>query len=392
MSSRGSSAEFQKAVGEAKAWLSDALDLWSEAGVDVAHGGFHDRLTQGGVPEDRPKRCRVQARQIYVFVEAGRLGWPGPWEQIAENGLRFMLDRHRLPNGAFRFQVHQNGSALADVVDNYDQAFALFALAHANTVWPGSGLEDKAVACLSYVSGDRAHPSGGFFESGQRMLPLLANPHMHLLEAAVEWRRGGSVAFENLGAAIVELATTRFVQPGSGALHEFFDGKWRSLADEPGGSIEPGHQFEWAWLLDRWDGSDHHLRTMTRLYEMGRRGVDPLGHVAVAELNEAGAIRDASTRLWPQTERLKAALMMARRNSGPRRQEYEEDALDAWKGLKRFLDVGLRGLWLDRLMPDGSFIQEGAPASSLYHIVGALSELFGYARVDQPLRDRAVHR
>jgi mannose/cellobiose epimerase-like protein (N-acyl-D-glucosamine 2-epimerase family) len=33
------------------------------------------------------------------------------------------------------------------------------------------------------------------------------------------------------------------------------------------------------------------------------------------------------------------------------------------------------GAWRDKYRPDGTFVDEAAPASSLYHIVAAISEL-----------------
>jgi mannose-6-phosphate isomerase len=46
-------------------------------------------------------------------------------------------------------------------------------------------------------------------------------------------------------------------------------------------------------------------------------------------------------------------------------------ALSALKGLDKFLDVPTPGLWRDSLESDDLT----APASSLYHIVGAIHEL-----------------
>ena len=54
--------------------------------------------------------------------------------------------------------------------------------------------------------------------------------------------------------------------------------------------------------------------------------------------------------------------------------EYE-DFGDALRGLGRFLDVPTRGLWRDWMDEGGGFVEEPAPASSFYHIVGAIAEL-----------------
>ena len=47
----------------------------------------------------------------------------------------------------------------------------------------------------------------------------------------------------------------------------------------------------------------------------------------------------------------------------------------AGDALLRHLQTGVRGRWHDQRLPDGSFVSEPSPASSLYHIVGAAREL-----------------
>ena len=53
----------------------------------------------------------------------------------------------------------------------------------------------------------------------------------------------------------------------------------------------------------------------------------------------------------------------------------EYGVLKGAAGLQRYLDVPVQGLWRDRLLPDGTFVDEPAPGSSLYHIVSAVSAL-----------------
>ena len=47
--------------------------------------------------------------------------------------------------------------------------------------------------------------------------------------------------------------------------------------------------------------------------------------------------------------------------------------------MQHFIDSKDPGLFRDKRRPDGSFAPEGALASSLYHIVGAVCELVRYA-------------
>ena len=169
-------------------WLfSDVLPLWAVVGHDRAHGGFFEQIGFEGAAIKIPKRCRVQARQVYVFVEAGRIGWNGSWRALANNGLDFMLEHHLRPDGLMRFKTELDGAPYDDRVDNYDQAFAIFALAHAYSVNRDRRFPIVALAILAALRRERAHPLGGFFEAIPGRAALLSNPHMHLFEAALAW-------------------------------------------------------------------------------------------------------------------------------------------------------------------------------------------------------------
>jgi mannose-6-phosphate isomerase len=93
--------------------------------------------------------------------------------------------------------------------------------------------------------------------------------------------------------------------------------------------------------------------------------VDPARGVAVNILWDDLTVRDPVARLWPQTEYLKAALRLG----------DEAAAVHAATALARYLDTPARGAWRDKLRPDGSFVDEPAPASSFYHILVAVLEL-----------------
>ena len=97
----------------ARHWLFDAaLPLWLEHGADHRDGGWFDKLGQDGSVLPGPKRLRVQARQIFVFAEAGRLGWTGDWESGVRLGLDFMLAHYRRDDGFFRASVGAHGAAV----------------------------------------------------------------------------------------------------------------------------------------------------------------------------------------------------------------------------------------------------------------------------------------
>ena len=358
-------------------WLrADAYPLWAMQGYDRVQGGFQEALTSAGPTAEQPRRARVQARQIYSFARAASLGWsPTEAARLVSDGLEDFLARYRRSDGLFRTLVAPDGSVLDDRAVLYDQAFVLLALAESQSVLgPQPELLQTAAVLRTALYQQLKRSGPGFSSAVPDALPLLANPHMHLLEAALSWIRiSNDAAWSALAAEIVALALSRFIDPVSGAVREHFDADWTPLAGIAGRIVEPGHQFEWAWLLLRWDGveggSAH--QAAVRLVQLGETHGIRDG-VAINELLDDFSVRDGEARLWPQTERLKAAVRMAAMTGDAR---YWSMAVQAARGLRRYLDTAVRGLWYDRLTVEGQFVQQPAPASSFYHIVCAIGEL-----------------
>lgn len=358
-------------LGEAAAaydvWLrTAALPLWATVGVDPATGGFREALTWTGAPHDPRRRARVQARQAFVFASAAADGLPGPWLAAARAGMDFFLSHARRPDGLYAAILDLAGAQSDPTPRLYEHAFILLALAALRQADPGDDAwRVEATAIAERLAAFR-YPAGGFREAGDDAFQ--ANSHMHLFEAAIALEAaGGGSGWAALADEIAELALGRFIDPASGALHEFFDADWRPLSGAAG-LIEPGHQFEWAWLIERWGvlrGHDGARAAARRLFAAGRRGFDPVrGVVANAQWDDL-SVRDPAARLWPQTEHLKAALILGEAAA----------ALEAANGLAVYLDTPARGVWRERMRPDGGFLEEPAPATSLYHLFLAVREL-----------------
>ena len=296
-------------------WLKqDALPIWWEKGADHERGGFHELLAQEGAPVAADRRARVQARQIYSYAVGGRLGWTGPWKEAVRHGLEFFIGRYRMQTGLFRTLVHADGSPADDTVWLYDQAFALLALSEAAKTFPErndfTAMAHGIVAALAH----RRLQAGGFREAATDH-PYQSNPHMHLFEACLAWAEiDHSPIWNDLADEIAGLALTKFID-ANGALHEFFDEAWAFEPGVDGRIVEPGHQFEWAWLLERWsrlrNREDAHNAAL-RLYEIGvTYGVDRTRGVALDQLLDDFTVYKDGARLWPQTERIKAAVILA---------------------------------------------------------------------------------
>lgn len=355
-------------------WLRQAaLPVWSSLGQDET-GAFEEVLALDGRHIATSRRARVQARQLQVYAEAGRQGWQGPWKAVVESGLDRLKSAYLRPDGQMRTLLAGDGSPLDETAMVYDQAFLIFALACISGVTANPALEDEAATIRDLLM-QGADAKGGLKEAGSH--PYQSNAHMHLLEAALAWEDvGGGDQWSVLADQIVHLARTQFIDAETASLREFFNADWSPAAGDDGRLVEPGHQFEWAWLVARYGRSRNDAAAIAdawRLYEAGLKGIDPKRGIAIDAMNIDGSVRSPRSRLWPQTEWLKASLILATLSDDGRRAQCLDQAARAQRALWRYLTP--QGLWHDKILENGSFIDEPAPASSFYHIMAAYVQM-----------------
>ena len=352
-------------------WLRDAVyPLWSRNGIDPVSGGFVEALDQNGAALAWARRVRVQPRQVYAFAQARRLGWHGDVAGIIERGMCYLVRHYRRPDGLFLSLVAADGGVRDGRALLYDQAFVLLGYAAAATAlgardrWEAEALE------LRLLIDRQLRTDDGAYRSAEGAVGYESNPHMHLLEAYLAWAAISDEPCWMEGVRrLVEIALNRLIRKNSGAIGEFYSAAWQPMAAASGRSIEPGHQFEWAWLLLRAAKllSQPLREPALQLIAIGERHGVHDGFVVNA-LREDMAVCDAGARLWPQCERLKAALLAAVL-SGERR--YWISAEEAASNLCAYLQTPIPGLWFDERSPTGEIRNGAAPASSLYHLVSA---------------------
>ncbi len=369
-------------------WLAhEALPLWSHAGLDSEAGGFVEKLTLDGRPIlDSDKRMRVQARQIYVYSHAHLLGWeppaggPGALE-CARNGFDFLTRQYWHEDGGFIYSVQRNGGHADTRIESYEQAFAIFAFA-----WYFRASGDEAAAqwaerTLSFLDdtlGDLDH--GGYRENPAHDLPRRQNPHMHLLEALLSWHTAtGEDIWLRRAGDIIALFRNRFFDAETGTLGEFFNDDWSPAPGTMGKTVEPGHHFEWVWLLHQYaraGGGDIETEA-SALYRFAEaHGIDtgdgPASALAYDTVLRHGTSLDENKRLWCQTEAIKAQVARMEFHGDADAAQRLEELLERLFGL--YLAVG-HGNWQDHLDKDGRGFAETAPASSFYHLFLCLTEV-----------------
>lgn len=336
-------------------WLHEAaLPLWSGTGLDPATGTVWEALDHEGHPcAGMERRLRVQLRQSYVFA---KLGNPALARQLFDWVMQHGFDPD---TGHLAARLSPQMHRLSTPHDLYDLAFA--GLAAAALMEAGEDIGPDLARIEAAIAELKA--PAGWHEDAAHRLPRRQNPHMHLFEATTELLAvTGASRFEDMAQACLDLFKDVFAQP-DGRVLEFFTEDWRphTGADQ---QIEPGHMAEWIYLIDRFETvtgtqSDVDLATIWQ--------------AVLARRDGAGFLPDKSDppsgarRLWPQTEFLKAAHVMAARGY----RDVDPGALLA-QFRAAYLKTPVPGGWYDQRSADGALLSQTMPASSFYHILGAL--------------------
>ena len=363
-------------------WLLDEVcPFWSERIVDPA-GGYFEGLNADGRPvRDMLRTVLVQARLTYVFSHAFCLGRAPQMRAAADHGFK-QLQQWSLSHGSgWAKSQSTDGTTGNSSRDTYDQAFVIFACAwhfRATGKPEAIAMAESAYEFLRTHVADQLH--GGFFEEYPELgtLPRRQNPHMHLLEATLAmFASTAQQKWLHASSQLVALFKTRFFDQSSGSLGEFFNAEWSPCAGVIGELREPGHQFEWVWLLAefaRLSGDDDVVGLSDQMFDFGQKfGLDnnePLYGLAFDAVNSTGKVTADSKLFWPQTEYIKACV--ARWERGDTRMDKEVDAHLSRLRTHYFRADGAN--WRNQLTRRGNCLTEATPSRVLYHLFLAFAE------------------
>jgi mannose/cellobiose epimerase-like protein (N-acyl-D-glucosamine 2-epimerase family) len=326
-----------------------------------------------------PIRLMTQARQIYVYSLAAKRKWYGGAQALVEKAYASMLrDFHRRDDrGGWIYSILRNGAIGDPQRDLYAHAFALLAIAsYVEATGKGEALA-LADETLAFIDGFmRADQAGGYVDAvppgdGLRR----QNPHMHMFEALLAlWSCSGEARYLARAGEMFGLFTSRFFRPDSGILAEYFNAALEPAEGISGKIAEPGHHYEWIWLLRRFERASGRAVQpyVDALYaHADANGYDRAGLI-VDEVLDDGTQRTRSRRTWPVTEAIKANLTEAA--LGRSGAESRAAALAVQLG-KYFLTADPAGGWIDRLDENGAPATDFMPASTLYHLACAIDEM-----------------
>jgi mannose-1-phosphate guanylyltransferase/mannose-6-phosphate isomerase len=358
----------------ARAWVFDRmLPAWAESGWDAVHGGFVETLTRGGAPNlAQPRRGRVAPRQIFTFSTALMRGWDqdGAASRLVDQGLDFLDGRARSPEGGWAHLLDGSGAVADPRRDLYDHAFVALGAARAFQATGDARAERIAREAFAVIDDTQRNGAPGWASPETAPGLKQSNPHMHMLEASLVWfEASGDPDARARIDTLAWLFEAFMFDPMTGAVGEDYHVDWTPVGGE-GARIEPGHCYEWAWLLaevQRLTGRDTASWSRRLIGFADTRGRCRDGFTRDA-VDADGAPLRPTARAWPQLERIRARLRFPE-TAAPGEAERELAAF-----MNAYIDE-TSPAWCDRRQPDGCMPMDYLPASMPYHFMTALGGL-----------------
>ena len=355
-------------------WLSTHLvPFWCTSGFDSGSKTWFDELDPSGAPVAVPRRVLVQARQAAVLAIMSRFDDFGGHKGQLEAAVQIILQRAIGPNGRVYHSLSSDGDKIFDATGNlYDAAFVLFALAEcAKTLGLTNQMSEAIDLVFLHAVQNNRHPMGGLWESFEHRPNGLRsqNPHMHLLEALLSlYELTGDAKYLVESKAIIEFILTYGRFNKLKAIQEL----WRSdcQIDEAAVriEIEPGHQFEWSFLISRYSqlSGDQYIETVHFLHDIGERyGVQPQSGFIYELIDERGEGISNTSRFWNHCERLRSQLRISKGELITTPTEI----LKSIDTMLLFFDPENMIMLRERCDTDLYPIQGNVRASSVYHLV-----------------------
>lgn len=351
-----------------------------EYGWDIEYGGLCETLDGQGKngPEDF-RRVMVHGRQLFVFSRWTQVTGDKTFERMADNIFEYLTDIFWDADcEGWYSRVTIDGKPLDFTKDLYAHAFVLFGLLHYSECINKKKAKPWIQKTITVLQERFTRPDGSYKEKMNRYFSDVTgnqrsqNPHMHLLEAALALsNRCESSQYKSLVVSLLKLFNDKFLDKRKLVIREYLDRNFYP-DKEIGHIIEPGHHYEWAWLLD-WTAEtldqpqlkDLGARILSRSLEFGW-DLEFDGIFDQINLTDVSILK-SSKRLWPVLELIKALCV------------YPSDHNFIYLNncLKIVLERYLKktGTWIEHYTQDWQMVSDKMPVSSAYHLGMACLEL-----------------
>jgi mannose-6-phosphate isomerase len=322
-----------------------------------------------------PQRYRAMACARQLFLFSSFIGHP----QVADAGIRaaalfrsLQQHFHDAEHGGWFYSIDPQGAPLDRRKDLYTHAFIIFACAH---YWAKvrEPLVESVLNAALHVVAEQFADGDGLYESvldedwSSLGAGPLQNPLMHLAEAFLATLEVREDA-QTLAAldALAEAMQRRFVDIEHGVMLE-------KPLDAVDNWSEPGHQFEWFYLLESSEhlrGTPLHRSLTTAFAHAEEQGVDQVTGAVVAMLEVDGSVKDGTQRIWAQAEYLRALTLR------PDSEALLARQLNALQ--QRFLHPAG---WNECLDSQGRVSRSDMPSTTPYHLATCYIGLAEYFRI-----------
>jgi mannose/cellobiose epimerase-like protein (N-acyl-D-glucosamine 2-epimerase family) len=322
-----------------------------------------------------PQRYRAMACARQLFLFSSFIGAP----QVADAQLRaaalfrsLQQHFHDAEHGGWFYSIDPQGAPLDRRKDLYTHAFIIFACAH---YWAKvrEPLVESVLNAALHVVAERFADGDGLYESvldedwSSLGAGPLQNPLMHLAEAFLATLEVREDA-QTLAAldALAEAMQRRFVDIEHGVMLE-------KPLDAVDNWSEPGHQFEWFYLLESSEhlrGTPLHRSLTTAFAHAEEQGVDQATGAVVAMQEVDGSVKDGTQRIWAQAEYLRALTLR------PDSEALLARQLNALQ--QRFLHPAG---WNECLDSQGQVSRSDMPSTTPYHLATCYIGLAEYFRI-----------
>lgn len=357
---------------------------WYEVFRDSGQENFHERLTRGFKPVPLGyRRLLTQCRQLAMYSHASRQKGLG-FDPDLKSHFRNLKAQFYVPaSGGWRFSIDDQGQPADGTYDLYATSFVIFALTHYYRATRDEDAHHLALETLKFIDHYFRMPGlPGYAEALDHHLkpiPKLRrqNPHMHLLEACLfasdVWSND---LFKTVADEMVGLFVAYFYDPAINALCEWFTDDLQPDPDK-GDIVEPGHYFEWVWLLKKHAAKtdDPHIYDAIcyRLLDWANtHGWDTQFGGIYDEIKTDGTVVGSTKRIWPFTEALKANALMLMDH--PAVKQARKDRIAEMVRIFRDKYIEERGFWTERLNRDLSPATDYMPGTTPYHVYFGIME------------------
>lgn len=362
--------------------FSDMARFCATNGWDAARSRSVERLQADLTPAPLGyRRGMVAGRQLFFFSHAYRLTREPIYEDRARQLFADLVSHFwDETSGGWYFSLNDDNTPHDPTKDLYGHAFIIFGLAHYFAIFGDKGASDWLYRTIEVVLRHFSLSGGWFAPSTTRDWEILSgnleqNPHMHLLEAYLSsYNATGDDAFLKYSTKIMSIYTELLRTPDGSQVLEPFDENGRP-SGEKGNLIEPGHLYEWYWLVNEYAdiaGLPAYRSTCTPIMAWADRwGVDPGAGGIYDMVNTGGNVVSHRKRIWPVTECIKALVTLTRSSGG----EQSYKTLAHWIKFIGEKYSAADGTWHEylnqNLEPDCDYM----PMSTPYHVGMAALEV-----------------